>query len=94
MSLQQQIQFQAQTFNNRIEFVQVVRLLNKQDSWKPERLCNDLNIYISNYGLTAGFNKANRMFLVKDIGGKVMFTSTGDVGEHLFKLMIQKLNCR
>ena len=95
LTLQQQIDFQAETFSaNKIDFIQAVRLLNKQSFWKPERLCRDLNRYESNFGLTFGYNKVNRMVLIKGLNGHILFQATGDVGEHLFKLMIRKLNCK
>lgn len=95
LTLQQQVQFQATVFaGNKLDFVCAVRLLVKQESWKPERICKDLNRYVSNYGLTFGFNKANRMCIIKGLDGSILFQATGDVGQHMFGLMVSKLSCK
>ncbi len=91
---QADIEFQATTFQSKLSFVQAVKLLNKQETWKPERLCKDLNIYVSNYGLTFGYNKVNSMVILKGLDAKPLFTCTGKIGKHLFSLMIQKLRCK
>ena len=90
INLQDQIDYQATVFNNKIDFVKCIRMLNIQESYRPTHVAKDLVRWESNYGLSIGYNKVNRMVLVKNTHLTVLFQATGDVGEHIFKLCIQK----
>lgn len=92
---QQQIDFQNQTFNNKVSFCKAIRMLNTQTSFRPTHIANDLVRWESNYGLSVAFNKANKMVMIKSSSLELLYQATGDVGEHIFKMCIQpKISCK
>lgn len=90
LSLPEKIKFQAELFQNVVDFQKVCRILGNQEWFRPTHVAKDLVRYESSYGLSVGFNKANCLIEVKSSELKLLFTGTGEVGQHLFKTFIQK----
>lgn len=89
MSLQQLVTFQANTFNNNITYTAACRMLNTQTTFIPTHIAPDLVRWEGSGGISVGYNKRTKMVIIKSASLKVLFTATGQLGEHMFRLMIQ-----